>query len=86
MPAPPPKNFTYDSQNKILSWDGVPDVDEYEVVFKLLISPSWSIAYNGGTNTECSFIHEPGVYNVKGKSKKEETWGEYSKVYDINVT
>ena len=76
MSIPPPVNFQYHPDNKTLSWDEVPDAEEYEVYFKP-DSPSadWNIAYNGGNDTHCSFEQPEGLYIVYGRSRDKGGWG-----------
>ena len=82
---PPPENIRYDSENQKLLWDEVPEADEYEIVFRPTLATNWEVAYSGGNDTECPFVHEKGIYRAKGKTQKNEEWGDYGLEYEIIV-
>ena len=81
----PPNNIRYDSSNKKLLWDGVPDAEEYEIIFTPAISVDWKSAYSGGNDTECSFVQPVGAYKAKGKTQKGGVWGTYGPEYSFDV-
>lgn len=87
MSVPPPENIRYDSDNKKLRWDSVPEADEYEIVYKLKYATDWSVAYSGGNDTECSFVKEPNTYESAGRTKGKSggKWSDLGQVYDIVV-
>ena len=75
-----PSNFVYHPANQSLSWDGVPDSEQY-----IIASSDYSsgqpnqIIYEGGIATSCPFDKTPGTYYISGKPKPKtgpwRVWG-----------
>lgn len=87
MSIEPPSNFSYDSQNQTLHWDGVSGAFNYEILYMLDIPMSiWEVAYTGGIDTQCSFDKPPGRYKTKGRSSGEGGWGVYCDEEFINIS
>ena len=66
MELPPVTGFSYNKQNSSLSWDSIPEADNYEIKYKLSTAPSYTEAYYG-SNTQCSLDLDPGTYDFTGK-------------------
>jgi hypothetical protein len=82
-----PCNFVYNQITQTLSWDEVPDSEEY-----LITSSDYSsgipnqIIYEDGTATSCSYIKSQGIYYVKGKRKpKTGDWGVWGQLEPVVV-
>ena len=72
-----PCNFVYHPVQKTLSWDPVPEAEDYEIVYKLQGAVDWINLYSGGIATEAPFDH-PDAIAVKGKAKTKGKWGAWS--------
>lgn len=83
MPAAP-SNFNYISNTRTLNWECSETVDEFLIEYSPAGQSNWQTAYQG-PNLSCSFNQPSGSYDVKGKSKKEPVWSDWSAVETINV-
>jgi len=82
-----PENYSFQSSNKTLHWDGVAGSEEYQIEYATdPQQTNWTIAYSNGTDLSCSFDKSAGTYYIKGKSKKRGKWDIYSPVESIEVT
>ena len=82
-----PCNFTYQSSDHTLHWEGTQGVDEYLIEYSTdTMHVKWDVAYSGGNETSCQFNPTPGIVAVKGKQKSKDTWGGYGPVEYITVS
>ncbi|OGU41713.1 MAG: hypothetical protein A2X61_00185 [Ignavibacteria bacterium GWB2_35_12] len=81
-----PSNFRYQSSDQTLHWDGVEGAIEYEIEYST--DPQkveWQIAYTGGNDTFCIFIHSQGTYSVRGRTRDKGPWGIYGPIEYVEV-
>src|SRR3989339_798202 len=45
----------------------------------------WQIAYTGGNDTFCIFIHSQGTYSVRGRTRDKGPWGIYGPIEYVEV-
>jgi chitodextrinase len=81
-----PHNFTFDPATQKLSWDAVPDADNYDIQYKQVNSHDWIQLYTGGTSTEVSFPVPIETYAVRGKARQKGEWGVWSPVETVVVS
>jgi hypothetical protein len=72
----PPSNFVYSAATNTLQWDSVPNASAYQIMIQPGPIGDWSELYLGPNNF-CPFDGPSGRYNVRGKTKEDETWGLY---------
>ncbi|MGA2298910.1 MAG: hypothetical protein ABSG15_15295 [FCB group bacterium] len=79
-----PENFIYNSASQTLTWELIPDADEYKIEYTLVDPENWADLYIG-TRTICPFQYPQGQYFVRGSSRSEGTWSLPGKPHIINV-
>ncbi len=82
-----PENYSYQSSDKTLHWDGVSEAEEYQIEYSTDPQPQvvWQITYNGGTNLSCPFNKSPDAYAIQGKAKNDGRWSIYSPIEYIVI-
>ncbi|MCX7736817.1 MAG: hypothetical protein N2319_08890 [Candidatus Kapabacteria bacterium] len=81
---PPPENFEYNPVTDTLSWESIPDAEEYQIEYAVGESENWLFQYQGPL-TSCPFGHPSGTYRVRGRVYWESSWSKPGKPKRIVV-
>jgi hypothetical protein len=82
-----PSNFVYHPVTQTLSWDGVPDSEEYLITSSDNSSGQPNqVIYEGGIATSCSFVKTSGTYYLDTKTRpRKGPWGVWGPLEPVVV-